>query len=905
MDRRIGWLLACAVPAAAACALAVAVPALDPVSDAVTGLAGLLTALALLALSRTGDPSAPPWRVLAAAALFPVLGLVLTSTARPDPVLSAVVLRWLPTVPGYVLVVVALLGMVERSSLRRTCPRTTLELALFGVAALAVMQFLLVGPGNSWSALSLGAQLVLGAAVVAAAATMAAGLTVLGAVEAHRRRMAAVLLGGLVLLCAARGAATSATLLGAHDVVPVTRVAVVVGLAVLVLARLLDPGTGPDVPRRAADGRTDPLRSVLPHLALVAVVALVVVSLALGTRPTAVTLAGALACVGLAAAHRWVTAHEDHRRGARLRRDEAYFRNLLHSGRDAVLVLDGRLRVGWVSPAMAALVGATPAELLGRDVLSGAANRPGTLEPADAAALRRVLGADAGAGTDAGTDGLVTLHVRDAGGARRCLEASVSDLRADPAVASVVLHCRDVTERVARERALEELAFTDALTGLPNRAGWDAALEPATARAGSAVLLLEVAGLDEVREHAGRDAVAAVLVELGRRLRAAVRGDEVVARLVGGTFAVLAEGDGDTAALLADRCLAVLEQPVTTAAGVFDLTAAVGVVVVEPGTGAAEVGARAELAVAAARASRSARATCWTPALGAAAARRDRLRADLPGAAGRGELWLAFQPVVSMADKRVSGVEALLRWRHPELGEVPPREFVPIAERAGVIGELQRWALREITAAAAVLPAGGGGPLRIGMNVSAAHVAERTLVDDVAGALSASGLAPERLVLEVTESTVLAEGDSVAVDAEALRLMGVHVALDDFGTGSSSLGLLTRLPVDVLKLDRSFVSRVDRDRQSRALCEAVVTVGRSLGLQVVAEGVETPAQLGALRGLGVDQAQGFLLSRPLPLADLVRLLRDGAGQLWPGLVGSSADPVPPVEPSTVRAGGRG
>ncbi|MGY1735582.1 putative bifunctional diguanylate cyclase/phosphodiesterase [Geodermatophilus sp. SYSU D00684] len=902
MDRRIRWLLACAVPAAAACALAVAVPALDPVSDAVTGLAGLLAALALWALSRPGDPSAPPWRVLAVAALFPALGLVLTTTARPDSVLSAVVLRWLPTVPGYVLVVVAVLGMVERSSLRRTCRRTTLELALFGVAALAVMQFLLVGPGGSWTALSLGAQLVLGAAVVAAAATMAAGLTVLGAVEAHRRRMAAVLLGGLVLLCAARGTATSATLLGAHDVVPATRVAVVVGLALLVLARLLDPGTGPAVPRRAADGRTDPLRSVLPHLALVAVVALVVVPLALGTRPTLLTLAGALACVGLAAAHRWVTAREDHQRGARLRRDEAYFRNLLHSGRDAVLVLDARLRVGWVSPAMAALVGATPEQLVGRDVLSGAAGRPGTLEPADAAALRRVLDT----GTDTGTDGLVTLHVRDAGGARRCLEASVSDLRTDPAVASVVLHCRDVTERVARERALEELAFTDALTGLPNRAGWDAALQPATARAGSAVLLVEVAGLDEVREHAGRDAVAAVLVELGRRLRAAVRGDEVVARLVGGTFAVLAEGDGDTAALLADRCLAVLEQPVTTAAGVFDLTAAVGVVVVEPGTGVAEVGARAELAVAAARASRSARATCWTPALGAAAARRDRLRADLPGAAGRGELWLAFQPVVSLADKRVSGVEALLRWRHPELGEVSPREFVPIAERAGVVGELQRWALREITAAAAVLPAGGGGPLRIGMNVSAAHVAERTLVDDVAGALSASGLAPERLVLEVTEATVLAEGDSVAVDAEALRLMGVHVALDDFGTGSSSLGLLTRLPVDVLKLDRSFVSRVDRDRQSRALCEAVVTVGRSLGLQVVAEGVETPAQLGVLRGLGVDQAQGFLLSRPLPLADLVDLLRGGAGLLWPGLVGSSADPVPaPVEPSTVRAGRRG
>lgn len=898
MDRRIGWLLACAVPAAAACVLAAAEPARYWLGDAVTGLAGLLTCLALLALSRSGDPSAPPWRLMAAAALFPVVGLVLSTAVAPESALSAVVLRWVPTVPGYVLVVVASLGMVERSSLRRTCRRTLLELALFGAAALVAMQLLLVGPGNSWTALSLGAQLVLGAAVVACAAAMAAGLTVLGAVEAHRQRMATVLLGGLVVLCAARGTGTAAALLGAHDAVPLTRVAVVVGLALLVLARLLDPGTGPDVRRRAAGGRADQLRSVLPHLALVVVVALVVVPLALGTTPTWVTLAGALGCVALSAAHRWVTAREDSLRGARLRRDEAYFRNLLHAGRDAVLVLDGRLRVGFASPAMAALLGTTPAELTGRDVLSGAAGRPGTLDPGAAAELRRVL--------DTGAGGLVTLHARDAGGSRRCLEANVSDLRTDPAVGSVLLHCRDVTERVARERALEQVAFTDALTGLPNRAGWDAALAPATQRAGSSVLLVEVAGLDEVREHAGRDAVATVLVELGRRLRSAVRGDEVVARLVGGTFAVLAEGDADTATLLGDRCLAVLEQPVTTPAGVFDLTAAIGVVVVEPGTDVAEVGARAELAVAAARTSGSARATCWTPALGAAAARRARLRDDVPGAADRGELWLAFQPLVRMSDKQVVGVEALMRWRHPELGEVPPREFVPIAERAGVIGALQRWVLREATAAVLAMPQTGDAPLRLGVNVSAAHVADRTLVEDVASALRTSGLAPERLVLEITEATVLAEGDSVAVDIEALRLMGVHVALDDFGTGSSSLAHLTRLPVDVLKLDRSFVSRVDRDRQSRALCEAVLTVGRSLGLQVVAEGVETPAQLGVLCGLGLDHAQGFLLSRPLPLADLVRLLRDGGGLLWPGLVGSSADAgAAPADVPAVRAGRRG
>jgi EAL domain-containing protein (putative c-di-GMP-specific phosphodiesterase class I) len=292
----------------------------------------------------------------------------------------------------------------------------------------------------------------------------------------------------------------------------------------------------------------------------------------------------------------------------------------------------------------------------------------------------------------------------------------------------------------------------------------------------------------------------------------------------------------------------------------------------------------------------------WTPALGAAAARRDRLREEVAGAAARGELWLAFQPIVSMEEQRIVGVEALLRWRHPELGDVPPREFVPVAERAGAVAGLQRWALLGACTAVASLPDVDGVPLRLGVNISAAHVAGRTLVQDVAAALEASGLAPERLVLEITEATVSADGDpaagrpasphsaagGVAHDIATLRLMGVHVALDDFGTGTSSLAHLVRLPIDVLKLDRAFVSRVDRDRQSRALCESVVTIGRALGLDVVAEGVETPAQLGALRGMGIGFAQGFLLSRPLPLADLVQVLQDDAGALWPGLVGLSA-----------------
>jgi EAL domain-containing protein (putative c-di-GMP-specific phosphodiesterase class I) len=177
-------------------------------------------------------------------------------------------------------------------------------------------------------------------------------------------------------------------------------------------------------------------------------------------------------------------------------------------------------------------------------------------------------------------------------------------------------------------------------------------------------------------------------------------------------------------------------------------------------------------------------------------------------------------------------------------------------------------------------------PLRLGVNISASHVAARTVVGDVAAVLQATGLPPERLILEITEATLMAETDDIAVDVEALRLMGVHVALDDFGIGQSSLTHLNALPIDVLKLDRDFVAGVDRHPRSRALCESVIAIGRTLGLDVVAEGVETPAQLGVLRALGCGFAQGFLLSRPLRLTELTELLESGAGTLWPGLVGT-------------------
>jgi diguanylate cyclase (GGDEF)-like protein/PAS domain S-box-containing protein len=717
--------------------------------------------------------------------------------------------------------------------------------------------------------------------VFTTSALLVAALVLLAAVESHRQPMALVLLGAAMFLTAGRGLGTSGALNHLDGAVGASRFLVVAGLALLALAATMDPGPERPGTRPAPrTGRSVRLGSVLPHLAMLGAALAVCVTYLFGLRLSAATVAGAACCVTLAAVHRWVTALDEARQSTRILRSEAWFRSLVGSSGYALVILDGDLRITWASPTVERLLGAG-SELAGRDLLT-------VTHPADALPVARALHS-AEPGQPAGE--FLELRLPHVDGTWRHVEASVADLRADAQVGGIVLHCRDITERHQREMELEDVAFTDPLTGLPNRAGFDRLIEQRLSIAGTesaeptTLLLVEVDGLTEVREDAGRDLASSVLVELARRLRVTVRGNESVARLGGDAFAVLAIGEPRTSDLLADRCLSAVEQPITTAAGVYDLTADIGLVTLEAGTPLGEVWARAEIAVRAARRTGRGTACRFEPALGSAAERRARLREDLPGARSRGEMSVVFQPVVALEEQRIVGVEALLRWRHPELGEVPPVEFVPIAERAGVIGELQCWALEEAARAAVTLPV-VHAPLRLGVNISASHVAARTLVGDVASVLQSTGLPPERLILEITEATLMADTDDIAVDVEALRLMGVHVALDDFGIGQSSLTHLNALPIDVLKLDRDFVARVDRHPRSRALCESVIAIGRALGLDVVAEGVETPAQLGVLRGLGCGFAQGFLLSRPLRLSELTELLETGAGALWPGLVGS-------------------
>nr|WP_246324006.1 EAL domain-containing protein [Petropleomorpha daqingensis] len=873
-------LLATAAVAGAACVGAVVDPALETTAYVAVVLLGLVCSIVLWLGGRSRSTGWRGWRLLAVTPLFPVLGAGVALFAEPTDPLGVAVLRWVPTVPGYALAVLGVLTLVDRSRLR-TGRRAVVEVALFLLACLVVVQLLLIGPETHWAALHVTERLILGAAVVVTSLTMAAALILLGVVEAHRQRMALILLVGAVSLTAGRGLSTAALLMSAPGAGQVSRFLVVVGLTLFGLAVFADPGPRSTGPARPRSGRSTELGQVLPHVAMVVAVVAVGTAAVLGTPPSPFSYAGGTVCIALTAVHRWITARDEQQMGARLRRNEAYFRSLVASAADAVLILDTDLRVMWASPALDRMLGDAAPRLPGEVLLDA-------VHPDDAEALAAALPSAPDAAT---APTLLVLRLADSDGAWRWFEASVSDLRDVPDVGAVVLHCRDVTERQAREEALAGIAFTDPSTGLPNSAGLMRAArrtlgeqESTDERTGTSLLLVELEGLADVREHFGREVVTVVVAEVGRRLRATVRGDDVVARMGGGAFGVLASSTATEADQLADRCLAVVEQPIATSAGIVDLTASVGLVVVEPGLDEDELFGRAALAVRAARAAGPGSSRRYSDALGETAARRDRLRADLHTAAAGGQLTLLYTPIVSLEEQRVVGVEAHLRWRHPEFGDVPPTEFLPIAERSGLIGDLQRWALAEATVAVQTLPS-AGAPLRLGVDVSAAYVADGTLAVDVEAALRTSGLAPERLVIEIPEASVLADAERVRMDVSSVRLMGVHVALDHFGAGGSSLATLTQLPIDVLKLDRSFLSRVDRDPQDRALCESVVGIGRALGVDVVAEGVETPGQLGALCGFGCGFAQGFLLSRPLPLGELTTLLSERAGVLWPGLVG--------------------
>ncbi|MEI4273557.1 bifunctional diguanylate cyclase/phosphodiesterase [Klenkia sp. LSe6-5] len=415
----------------------------------------------------------------------------------------------------------------------------------------------------------------------------------------------------------------------------------------------------------------------------------------------------------------------------------------------------------------------------------------------------------------------------------------------------------------------EDGARTDPLTGLGNRRR----LAEATARVlgtGTpvSVLFVDLDGFKAVNDSRGHVVGDALLVEVAARLRAGVRADDLVVRVGGDEFAVLVPGPVERAVEVARRLQSAVRYPVQLTGRPATVTASVGVAST---SSAARRDAdlllrNADLAMYQAKATGRDKVVTFVPGMAQAASDRASLAEDLTVALAAGDqLHVHYQPVVTLPGGDVHGYEALVRWQHPTRGPVAPLQFVPIAEQTGTVVALGAWVLRRATRDAAAGLAGQPGPSRVAVNVSAVQLADAGFVQSVRDALADSGLPARRLVLEVTESLLADDLDTASARLQELRDLGVRIAIDDFGTGYSSLSYLRRLPVDVVKVDRSFVADLARGGAATTLVASVVELARSLALDVVAEGVETPEQLATLVELGCTYAQGYLLGRPAPL----------------------------------------
>ena len=450
----------------------------------------------------------------------------------------------------------------------------------------------------------------------------------------------------------------------------------------------------------------------------------------------------------------------------------------------------------------------------------------------------------------------------------------------------------DVVERQLTDDDIRHRALHDPLTGLPNRLLFLDRLGQATERQRrrrdtlTAVLVLDLDRFKLVNESLGHRAGDELLAAAAPRLKQAVRSSDTVARFSGDEFGILlADITGEQDAIeMAERIAGVFARPFVLDGNEHFVTTSIGIALAEGGERAEDLLRDADAAMHRAKERGRARYELFDEALRGRALSRLRVENDLRRALERDELTLHYQPLVSLRDRAMVSVEALVRWDHPERGRISPVDFIPVAEENGLIEPIGRWVLEHACRQAAewCRARPDVAPLTMSVNLSAAQVANRALAETVATALRVSGLDASCLALELTESMLVGDHEELSETLVALKALGVRLVLDDFGTGYSSLSYLTRLPLDALKVDRSFVDGLGTESRDTAVTEAIVAMSRALQLRVVGEGAETEQQVAELARLGCDLVQGFHFSRPVPAAEITRMLAEGPAWLRAG-----------------------
>ena len=553
------------------------------------------------------------------------------------------------------------------------------------------------------------------------------------------------------------------------------------------------------------------------------------------------------------------------------RRTEQRIRALVEHSSDIITVVTPDLRVHWQSPTLRATLGRAAESMIGHRLTD-------LVDPAD---TERVEGHIAAAIKKSGNV-TFTARFRHASGDTRDLEVIAENRLTDPLVEGVVLSMRDITERKTLEDELRHQAFHDALTGLANRALFEDRLAHALAGARRhnglvAVLFLDLDDFKTINDSLGHATGDELLRAVAIRIGTIVRATDTAARLGGDEFGVLLEIiEDDEAETIATRLLEVLTPPFAIAGRDLRITASVGLAKSDGSRAVNELLRNADTAMYAAKDAGKGTMRSFEEGMHRHVLDRLELTGEMQRALQQEEFELDYQPIVDLQTGQITGTEALVRWAHPDRGRLAPAQFIGLAEETGLIVPLGTWVLvKACTQAAAWQRLFPDRRLEMNVNVSTRQLHDPLFPRIVAESLRESGLAADRLVLEITESVLPEHGDEVVAELHELKALGVLIAVDDFGTGYSALSRLRSYPIDIVKIDRSFIDGIEFDPGKGQLVRGIVNLSDSLEVSVVAEGIEQPEQAAQLRGMSSPLGQGFLFSRPVTCDQLQVLLESG------------------------------
>jgi len=644
-------------------------------------------------------------------------------------------------------------------------------------------------------------------------------------------------------------------------------------------------------PRRAGEHesptRSQPL-SPLPYVAIASTYALLLAAaLKPWSDPISGIAVGAVLMTVLVVARQVLAVRQNVRLLAdnAARANEARFRSLVQNSSDVIVVIKPNGTIRFVSPSVARVLRYDPVPLVGRGFVD-------LLDPEDRERARTYL---RDATEQVGVSPPVEWRFRQPDGSSLHAEIIATNLLHDPTVRGIVLNTRDVSERKRLEQQLTHQAFHDPLTGLANRALFRDRVSHALARARRqgqpiSVLYLDLDDFKKVNDSLGHSEGDRLLVVAAERFRICARAGDTVARLGGDEFAVLIEdgADPDGVTSVVDRLSEAMSRPFVLGGNEVHVKMSVGVATAGPEDSADDLLRNADMAMYTAKRRGKGRSETYQAHMYTDVKHRGEMEVALRRAIEGEELYLAYQPIFSLKSGRLEGIEALVRWEHPQFGHLLPQHFVPLAEETGLIVRMGRWVLHEACRQAQVWrSAFPETPLTVSVNISGRQLTELDLVNEIRMALAETGVSPEAVVLEITEGVLMQQTGSVLEQLKALKTLGVQLAIDDFGTGYSSLSYLQRFPIDLIKIARPFVEDVTAGVDKSALARAIIGLGDTLRLRTVAEGVETPEQCAALRFLGCSMGQGYYFAPPLPPADIARLLAQPRCELPAPAVGGS------------------